>query len=242
MPNGQYHGKKNRSGIRVKNPLPMSVEVDITDDHGFGTCRTLRPGAEVYVKVPQQGDYDVKVGILRYDHTGKASMLGDASWEEVSTAVPKSSPAAVAGPRIIHGKKALNCRRWKNVVTWKIPQGFSGQLMAISIKLSGDAEARVDLPGNRKPNRVIQDITLPYKNLSLNTGQTVWVKGRSIIGNDGMVEVMMQGQLYPVGSPVPVRKGSPEHITEKKPREPEEPIRSLGEMMEEMEKREAVKV
>jgi len=58
---------------------------------------------------------------------------------------------------------------------------------------------------------------------------------------------MIQGELCPVGTPVPVGKvdkRAPEHITEKKPRiEPEEPpLRSLGDMIEEMKKREEVAV
>ncbi|GAH88432.1 unnamed protein product, partial [marine sediment metagenome] len=99
-----------------------------------------------------------------------------------------------------------------------------------------------------KPAKVKQDTTLQYQNNTrLNTGEAVRVKARSHVGNKGSAHVMIQGELYPVGTSVPagkVTKGAPEHITEKKPRkEPEEPpLRSLGEMIDEMKKREEVKV
>ncbi|MBA7714182.1 hypothetical protein ES703_123199 [subsurface metagenome] len=58
---------------------------------------------------------------------------------------------------------------------------------------------------------------------------------------------MIQGELYPVavaGQVASKVKRAPEHITEKKPRkEPEEPpLRSLGDLIEEMRQEEKVPV
>ena len=237
--NGQYHGKKNRLGIRIKNPLPKAVLVDILDGKGYGTCRTLHPGGEVYVKVPHPGDYDVKTTILRYDETGQSHSLGETSWDEVTTVAPKSSPAPAAGPIILHQTSTLHNRRWKNIISWNIPFDCTGLLMAISIQITGDVEARVDLP-NTLPQIAREDTTLAYKNSKpLKPGQTVRVKGRGKVGNGGTIEVMLQGQLTPDGTKIPTDK----QPTEAKRRQPEQPpIRSLGELMDEMEKREKVTV
>jgi len=253
MPNGQFHGKRKGHGIRIKNPLSLSVWVLIKDDQatrgsggGFDITRTLRPGQEIHVTVPHLGDYDIETKILRYDQTGDIKVLGEGSWQstQVVAAKPKSEPQA--GPILIARQKEVKSRRWVTIAEWPIPKGFSGLLNAISIQLDGDCEAQVILP-HKKPTKVNRDTTLSYlNNPPLNKGEAVRVKARSHIGNKGTVHVMIQGELYPVGTPVPVskvREVEPEHITERKQRkEPEEPLRSLGEMMEEMKEREEVKV
>lgn len=248
--NGQFHGKYKGPAIRIKNPLSLAVEVFITDGKGgkgFATYRTLRPGAEIYVKVPHQGDYDIKPKILRYDQTGQSKVLGDGSWQATPTVAVKPKMMPQAGPVLHSGQKKVKSRRWVTVAEWLITKGFAGVLLAISIQLNDDCEAQVILP-NSKPTLVKKDTTLSYQNNTwINKGQAVRVKARSHIGNAGSAHVMIQGELYPVGTPLhagEVPKRAPEHITEKKPRkEPEEPpLRSLGDMIEEMKKREEVTV
>ena len=236
MANGQYHGKGKGHGIRIKNPLRLTVEVQVLDGQGFGTCRTLKPGSEVYVKVPQPGEYDIKTSIIRYDETGQTIRLGDAGWESVSKGATPARISAQAGPVLQSGQKTVKSRRWVTVAEWLIPKGFGGQLQAISINLGGDCEAQVILP-NMKPTLVKKDTTLSYqKNTWINKGQAVRVKARSHVGNTGTANVMIQGELYPTGTPVPAQvrtREAPEHITEHKPRKESEepPLRSLGEMM-----------
>ena len=247
MANGQYHGKNKGYGIRIKNPLSLAVEVLIKDGKGFATYRTLKPGAEVYVKVPLQGDYDIEPKILRYDQTGQSKVLGDGGWQATPTVAVKPKMTPQAGPVITAGQKDVKSRRWVTVAKWLITDGFSGLLNAISIQLSGDCEVQVII-SKKKPTQVKQDTTLQYQNNTwLHKGESVRVKARSHIGNTGSAHVMIQGELYPVGTAVPVGKVSkraPEHITEKKPREePEEPpLRSLGDLIEEFKKREEVPV
>jgi len=253
MPNGQFHGRTKGHGIRIKNPLRLTVEVTILDAQfqknpmtGFSTCRTLRPGAEVYVKVPQPGEYDIKTSIIRYDETGQTIRLGDADWEPVATAGAPPRMTPKAGPVLQSGQKELKSRRWVTVAEWLIPKGFAGELKGITLQLDGDCEAQIILP-NSKPTSIDKDIAVSYQQGTwVNKGEAVRVKARSRLGNGGTANVMIQGTLYPVGTQVPgkVSKRAPEQVTEKKPRkEPEEPpLRSLGDMIEEMRKEEEVKV
>ena len=248
--NGQFHGKYKGPAIRIKNPLSLAVEVLIKDGKDFYTYRTLKPGAEVYVKVPHQGDYDIDPKIIRYNETGQAKVLGDGGWQPTPTVAVKPKLTPQAGPIITAGQKDVKSRRWVNVAEWLITKEFAGLLKAISIQLSGDCEAQVIIT-KTKPTRVKHDTTLQYQNKTwLNKGESVRVKARSHVGNKGSAHVMIQGELYPVArlGTVPagkVSKRAPEHITEKKPRkEPEEPpLRSLGDMIEEMRKeQELIKV
>lgn len=247
MPNGQFHGNRRPPAIRIKNPLRLTVEVTILDGQGFSACRTLKPGTEVYVKVPHAGDYDIKTSIIRYDETGNVVRLGEGDCQPLAVPPMGVNPRPAAGPRIEHNKCDVSDRRWRNVVIWNIPQGFAGLLNLISIQLSGDAEARIELPG-QAPYKARKDTSMSFQNnVWVNAGQVLRVKGRSRAGNGGTVDVIIQGQFYPVGTAVPAEPtpvGAPGHITEKKPRkEPEvPPLRSLREMIEEMKEREEVKV
>ena len=241
MPNGQFHGKHKGTGIRIKNPLSLSVWVLIKDGQGFDITRTLKPSQEIYVSLPHLGDYDVQTRILRYDQTGQSKVLGDGGWQSVATAGSPPRVTPQAGPVLHSGQKDVKSRRWVTVAEWLITKGFAGVLQAISIQLDGDCEAQVILP-NSKPTLVKKDTTLSYqKNTWINKGQAVRVKARSHVGNKGSANVMIQGELYPVGTPVPagkVPKRAPEHVTEQKPRkEPEEPpLRSLGDMIEDFKR------
>lgn len=247
MANGKFHGKHRGCGIRIKNPLSLSVWVLIKDGQGFDITRTLKPSQEIYISLPHLGDYDVETKILRFDETGQSKVLGAGGWLSTPTVALKPKMTPQAGPILHSGQKDVKSRRWVTVAEWLITKGFSGLLNAISIQLDGDCEAQVILP-NSKPARVKKDTTLSYQNNTwINKGQAVRVKARSHVGNKGSAHVMIQGELYPAGTPVPagkVDKRAPEHITEKKPRkEPEEPpLRSLGDMIEEMKKREEVAV
>jgi len=247
MPNGQFHGKAKGPAIRIKNPLSLAVEILVKDDKDFATYRTLKPGAEVYVKVPLQGDYDIVPKILRYDETGQSKVLGEGGWQSTSTVAVKPKKTTQPGPVLVAEHKNVKSRRWVIVAEWLITKDFSGVLHAISIQLDGDCEAQVILPNN-KTTKVRQDTSLSYPNDTwLHKGEAVRVMARLKIGNKGSAHVMIQGELYPVGTRVRVdrRPGpAPEHVTEKKPgKEPEEtPLRSLGDMIEEMKKREEVKV
>ena len=247
MPNGQFHGKTKGPAIRIKNPLSLSVWVHIKDSQGFYITRTLKPGQEIYVSLPHPGDYDVEPKILQYDQTGQSKELGAGGWQPVATAGPPPRVTPQAGPVLHSGQKTVKSRRWVTVAEWLITKGFAGVLQAISIQLDGDCEAQVILP-NSKPTLVKKDTALSYQKARwVNKGQAVRVKARSHIGNAGTAHVMIQGELYPVGTPVRADKRpgpAPEHVTEKRPRkEPEEPpLRSLGDMLEEMKRREEVKV
>ena len=238
---------KKGLGIRIKNPLNLSVQVLIKDGKSFDTIRTLKPGAELYLPVKKPGEYDVQTRILRYDEAGQSKIVGDGSWQTTPTVAVKPKLVPQAGPSLTSGKKDVKSRRWVTVAQWLIPKGFAGLLQAISIQLDGDCEAQVILP-NDKPKKVDRDTTLSYQNNTwLQKGEAVRVKGRSHVGNKGTIHVMIQGEFYPVGTAVPAkekaakRPGSPPG--EKKTKEPEEPpLRSLGDMIEEMKKEEEVKV
>ncbi|MBA7693409.1 hypothetical protein ES703_101991 [subsurface metagenome] len=261
MANGKFHGKR-KTGIKITNPLTLPVSVRIKSPTGAlhtgdgkETWRTIKPSETLYIPTKGRCEVDIKPSIVRYDEVGTPIKLGDAEFQHVQqpSSGKKVAPPK-AGPVMLMDRGDVSNGRWRIIKTWNIPQGFGGLLRAISIQLTGDAEARVELP-SEAPSKARQDTTLNYSNNKwLMAGQAVKVKGRSRNGNGGTVDVMIAGELYPVGTPVPAGKApktAPEHVTERKPgKEPEEPpLRSLGDMIEDFKredrstkKREKVKV
>jgi len=248
MANGKSKGRL-KTGIKITNPLTLPVQVQMISETGalrigtnYAASRIIKPGETLTIGTKGKAEVDINVNILRYDEVGTPINLGDGGWQLRPTIATKTK----AGPVMLADRGDVNNGRWRIIKTWDIPQGFAGLLKAISIQLTGDAEARVELPGEA-PYKARKDVTLTQNNRWLNAGQAVKVKGRSRNGSGGTVDVMIQGELYPVGKPVPAGKLKdmpPEPVTEKKREEPEEPpLRSLGDMIEEMRKEEeAVKV
>ena len=254
MPNGQYHGTKKGHGIRIKNPLRLTVEVTILDGNAkkgispsFSTCRTIKPGAEVWVKVPQPGQYDIKTSIIRYDEVGEVIRLGDGDWQHAPVPGQPVSKQPQPGPVFITESITVDSRRWRTVAEWLVLKGFVGEVRAINIQLTDDCEAQVIFP-NTPGKTVRANTTLkPSTPVLLQKGEAVRVKARSKLGNQGTAQVIIQGELHAVpGVPAGVVRGpsAPVQLTEEKPTEkPEETeLRSLGELIEDMRKEEEVKV
>lgn len=247
MANGQFHRRTKSNAIRVKNPLPLTMRVRVSDGGSFDTTRTLKPGDEVYIKVPQRGDYEVKGWILEYDKTGKEKKLGDTEFNITPTVKKQPKVTSRPGPVLITGTKKVKTRRWVTVASWLVPKGFIAELKAISIQLDVGCEAEFHVSGYGT-NVIGQDLALTYQNRIIHaTGYVVVVKARSTVGNPGEVSVMISGMLHAAVIPSEKDERLPEHITEQKPpkpaKEPEEetPLRSLGDMIEEMKKREEVR-
>lgn len=251
MANGQFHGKR-KFGVKITNPLPLTVSVRIkcptgalhTGD-GKETWRTIKPGETLYIPTKGRCEVDIDPSIVRYDAVGNTDKVGDAGFRPIQKPASGKKPVPQAGPVLVSGQKSVKSGRWLTVAEWTITKGFAGLLNAISIQLDGDCSAEVIIARN-KPVIVRRDTTLTYQNNTwINKGESVRVKAHSIKGAPGSCSVMIQGELYPVGTPVPADKApkkAPEHITEEKKRkEPEEPeLRSLGDMIEDMRKREEV--
>jgi len=247
MANGKYHGTRKGHGIRINNPLSLSVWVVISDGTGWDLTRTLKPGQEVYVTVPHLGEYEVKPKVLRFEETGTSKILGDASFEVTPTPPKQARKLSKTGPVFITEARNVKDRRMRTVAEWRVLKGFEGLLKAINIELSGDCEAEVILP-NGYSKKVRSDETLtwpsPVQIHSGSSGAAVVVKAGSIVGNSGSIRVIIQGELHALPTPQDATQVTRSGTLPLEPREePEEtPLRSLGDLMEEMRKREEVKV
>ena len=258
MANGKFHGKR-KFGIKITNPLPLAVSVRIKSPTGAlhtgdgkETWRTIKPGETLYIPTKGRCEVDIDPAVIRYDEVGSLIKLGDAGFQPVQKPSSGKKPAPQAGPIIAAGQRDVKSGRWLTVAEWLITNGFTGLLQGISIQIDGDCEAQVIIGGSGwlASGSVAlvsyrKDTTLSY-NLLISNGDSVRVKAHSIGGGQGSCKVIIQGELRPVGTPVPAGKApktAPEHVTEKKKRkEPEEPeLRSLGDMIDEF-KREEVSV
>jgi len=247
MANAKVHGRKS-FGVKITNPLTLAVSVRIkcptgalrTGD-GKETWRTIKPRETLFIPTKGRCELDIDPDIVRYDEVGSLKKVADAGFEHVQNPSSGKKPAHQAGPTITAGHKNVKSGRWVIVAEWLITKEFSGLLQGISIQLDGDCEAQVII-SRQKPVSVKKDTALSYQTTWINKGESVRVKAHAPGGGQGSCHVMITGELYPVGTLVPAKKGkpAPEHITEHKPRkEPEEPqLRSLGDMIEEMRKHE----
>jgi len=261
----QVKGKPRlKTGIKITNPLSLPVQVKLISKTGalligvgHAASRIIKPGETLTVGTKGKCVVDINVTIIRYDKTGNYQKAGDGGF---STAQPLPQPGhmskfptpknSLAGPVILANKTEVMFRHWKIVQTWQVPSGYAGILRSVEIRLTSDAEARIELPNNVTPRHVGGgtagagiNSTLQYQNTIVTAGNKVKVVGRSAFGKGGEVEAIIHGELYPVGQ-VPLTKKPPKRgvrpaVEPKEKSKPEEPeLRSLGDMIEDMRKKE----
>ena len=104
---------KRGTGIRIKNPLSLSVLVLIKDGQhpvGFDITRSLKPGQEIYLSLPH-GDYDIETKIVRYDPTGQSRVMGNGGWKSTfSSSTVKPNMPLKPGPVLQSGQKKVKSR------------------------------------------------------------------------------------------------------------------------------------
>jgi len=254
MANGQYHGRM-KTGIKITNPLSLPVFVRVKCPTGAlrigdgkETWRTVKPGETLYIPTKGKCELDITVDIIQYNKVGDTVKLGDGALVPVAKpAGSKSRAAPNPGPIFISEQREVKSGRWCTVAEWLITKGLSGALYSVAIQLGGDCEAKV-IVGRQPASMVKQDSTITFPNNTwLNTGESVKVKAHAVGGGHGNCQVMIRGELCPTGIVVPAKKASqpaPERAPEPEDsKETEETqLRSLGEMIEDMKNREAVKV
>ena len=191
---------------------------------------------------------DIQVHIIRYNELGDPVKLGDGGLQPIAQPAGANQQATPKpGPILISEQKEVKSGRWFTIAEWLITKGLAGVIRSISIQLDGDCEAKVII-GRQVPVKVNKDTTLSYQNnVWINKGESVKVKAHAVRGGHGSCQVMIQGELYPVGTVVPAKKASlpaPERVPEPEDsQETEEtPLRSLGDMIDDMKSREKVKV
>ena len=247
MANGQFHGKI-KTGIKITNPLSLSVSVRIkspTDalrtGDGQETWRTIKPGETLYIPTTGKCELDITVLVLRYNELGDSVKLGDGGLQPVAQPAGANHRAnSKPGPVLISEQREVKSGRWFTVAEWLITKGLTGNIRSVSIQLQGDCEAKLII-GRQAPVKVKKDATLSFvKPEVILKGESVKVKAHAVRGGHGSCQVMIQGELYPIGTPVPDKKApktAPEPVAVQ-----EEELRSLGDMIDDMKKREEVKV
>jgi len=246
--------QRKKYGINVKNPLSLPVSVRIKSKagaldqgNGYETWRKIRPGDTIYIPLKASVQVEVDVHIDRYDETGQCHKLGDGGWEQVDhkdlVLQVEAKPIVLTGSwQGSNGQGAASSKRWHVIVVWKVPPDHVGDLKRVSFDLSpmepgAGARCMLKYPGYQQVFPQSGHVSFNGK-AAIHGGQEVKVYGRSIDGGIVDVTATITGEEWPL-----VRKPRvtrvPEHITEGKPKqEVGEPIRSLGEMIEEMKKEE----
>jgi len=261
MANGQFHGRV-KTGIKITNPLTLPVSVRIKSPTGAlrmgdgkETWRTVKPGETLYIPTKGKCEVDIQVHVIRFDELGDPVKLGDGGLQPIArTAGAGQKANSQPGPVFISEQREVKSGRWFTVAEWIITKGLAGVLRSVSIQLDGDCEAMVMI-GRQPPTKVNQDTTLSYQNnVGINKGESVKVKAHAVRHGQGSCQAVIQGELYPVGTAAAAKKATarekpwkviesgPETTHEERKEPEEEPLRSLGEMIEDMKKREEVTV
>ncbi len=91
---GAKQGKRGW-GVKIKNPLPLMVRVNIRCETGAlrigdgkETWRTIPPGEELYLSTKGQCELDITTTIVRFDPAGKQIEVGPAELRQTHHQAP----------------------------------------------------------------------------------------------------------------------------------------------------------
>ncbi len=229
-------------GIRVKNPLPNPVKVEVVDGKTIVRDTVIEPGRTKFIKLDKAGSYDVRTTILDNQLGTAYDELGPAGITVVSHEDVEPLPGK---PVLIQHSTEVLFKFWRDVIVRKVPPGTVFELKAVEIDpIEGAAwRLKISKPGDGKNGGDITMISAPttFNGLMLTGGEIVKLQARSangdtvkVAGRISGIETLVNSRQTVDGEPVAIPKVVP-HVEEP---EPEVEVRSLADMFEDMRKKE----
>lgn len=229
-------------GIRVWNPLPKPVRVEVIEGKTILRETTVEPHTTKFITLKKAGSYDVRTTILdsqlgtAYEELGLASFnltghqdIKEPRWKAVSLA----------------NTTELNFKFWRDIVTWKVTPGCLSELMAVEIKPSDGAVWRIKVmkPGDGRAGGTLIKLerTTTFSGLTFTGGQIIKLQAKSVNGNKVSVSGRIAGQEIEVDeglSPTAEELAPAADVAVPAEEEPEVTVRPLADMLEEMRKKE----
>ncbi|KKN58162.1 hypothetical protein LCGC14_0555030 [marine sediment metagenome] len=251
MANGPKQGMRGW-GIKIKNPLPLTVRVKIQCETGAlrtgdgkGTWRTIPPGEELYLSTKGQCELDITTTILKFDPAGKENEVGPAELRQTHHQAP--SAKRLKKKVETTGMYAGSSRQWEEVVSWRAGLGVIAWLdsVEISAQLYGFADYKV-LVGNKViygPAALNSAVTLHPGDFVSREAVKVFAMSRA--GGDievtAKLKLRQEAGLGTVsGKSAEVTDGEPirEDVPPEEREEAEVPIRTLGDQIADLRKQE----
>lgn len=225
-------------GIRVKNPLPKVVRVEVIDGKRIIGQAILDPGTTSLIPLDQPGKYEVRSTIMEEKGGFPGQLyeeLGPATWKVIDHQDVTPAPWK---PVFFNNSIQTNGGYWKTVIRWDIPRGGLGELLSVEIEKLEGVDWRVKMGhwlDARQPKGKIEPIpqTTTFNNCSLGGGEAVILQARSrgmtttVSGRISGMQTVTDETKVPVGME-PISDDEEEEV----------PVTSLADIFEHMKKSE----
>lgn len=236
-------------GIRVKNPLTKHVRVEVIEGKTIICETVVAPGSNKFIGLDEAGQYDIRTTILdRLDTFSLAGPgvvddeLGPAAFNVVDHQDVKEPEMK---PVVLSQTTELNFKFWRDIVTWKVTIGCSGELMAVEIEPSAGAVWRIKVmkPGDgRAGGKLIKlERTTTFSGLMFTGGHIIKLQAKSANGNKVSVSGRISGRETVVDeglSPTAEELAPTADAAVQAEEEKEVTVRSMGDIFKELEEQE----
>jgi hypothetical protein len=235
----------NRSlsyGIRVKNPLPMTVKVQVWEGKKIIREVMVEASRTKFIGVDKPGDYEVRSMIVdnvfpnSYDELGPGD-IKVVDHEEVQE--PEIEPVSLVETVTLEiPKEQKTARYWRDVVIWQVKAGATGELMAVEIEAREDVKWRLKMMkrGDGRFGGRVTELTgtTTFTDNLVAGGMIIKLQAKSLVGYDITVSGRISGRqtvVYETSDPPKVEIN---HVDE----EEEVEVISMADRFREMEKEE----
>lgn len=238
-------------GIRVKNPLPNPVRVEVIDGDRIIHSAIVPANGDSAMVLKNKGEYEVRTTILHRVKGAIDEELGSGGFlvtghKDAQGADPGQVDIP-ASPVFLSKTAELNFRFWRDIITWKVNPGIIGEIRSVEIsEVEGVGwRLKVMKQGDGRGGGTIMSLTssTQFDDFPVTGGFIVKVQASSRSGQKVSVSARLSALETPVGDGMPhVEAEIPAAKLKPRPVEQEEEvdIRSMADMFDDMRKREVL--
>jgi len=231
-------------GIRVKNPLPHPVKVEVIEGKTIIRRTVINPGQNVYIGLEKAAEYDIRTTILGRVVGAVDAELGPASFDVVDHQDVKEPEMK---PISLHNTIDLKLKFWRDIVTWKVTPGSFGELLAVEIEQSDYVAWRLKVmkPGDGRfggeLTKLERTTTFFSSGDMVGGGEIIKLQAKSISGAKTSAKGRISGReavVHQSLSPADVQTQPAWKYRTLAEEEDEEPVRTLADMLKVLEEQE----
>lgn len=229
-------------GIRVKNPLPMTVKIQVWEGKKIIREAMIEPSRTKFIGLDKPGDYDVRTMIVdnvyptSYDELGPGE-IQVVGHEEVKE--PELEPVSLSKTVLLElPKEQKTARYWRDVVIWKVKAGATGELMAVEVETRPEVKWRLKVmkSGDGRFGGHITELTgtTSFNGNKVAGGMIIKLQAKSLVGYSVTISGRISGRQTVVYETSDPPKLEMSHVEEEEDVE----VISMADRFREMEKEE----
>lgn len=222
-------------GIKVRNPQACPMRVEVVLGNKVVRSITAAPHKDSIIDLDKPGEYDVWTYLLNPDNPSE--VLGDGG---ITVVDHQEVESPMNQPYEHVSRKTIKGGYWQTIARVEVDGGEIFQLRGIEVKCLAELDWQLKM-GRQKTHL---DGIITFEDLVLTGGQAISVQARCLANGEFEASCRVSGSVTVMhrptaGQTIATGKQAPQALVPSAEFE-ERPVRSLADMLKELEKQEVL--